>query len=118
MSDCIFCMVARGEISASIVAEDELVLAFDDISPQAPVHTLVIPRKHYDHLGDDVPAEVRAALLGMVPRVAVAKGVAEAGYRTIINTGADAQQSVHHLHVHVLGGDRMSAGMVEFGEGR
>lgn len=118
MSDCVFCMVARGEIQATIVAEDDLVIAFDDISPQSPVHTLIIPRGHYHHLGDDVPKEVTGAILAMVPRVAELKGVAESGYRTIINTGTDAQQSVRHLHVHVLGGRRMSPGMVEFEEGR
>lgn len=118
MTDCIFCMVARGEIPASVVLEDELVLAFDDIAPQAPVHTLIIPKQHYGHMGDEVPAEVRDAVFAMVPRVAEAKGVAESGYRTIVNTGPDAQQSVHHLHVHVLGGARMAAGMVEFEEGR
>lgn len=118
MNDCIFCMVAKGEIPASVVAEDDLVIAFDDISPQAPVHTLIIPRTHYDDLGDNVPSEVRDAILAMIPRVAEAKGIAESGYRTIINTGPDAQQSVHHLHVHVMGGARMTPGMVEFTEGR
>lgn len=118
MSDCIFCMIASGVIPATLVMEDELVLAFDDIAPQAPVHTLIVPKTHYSDLGDDVPAEVRNAILAMVPRVAEAKGVAESGYRVIINTGADAQQSVQHLHVHVLGGGRMTPGMVEFTEGR
>lgn len=118
MSDCIFCMIARGEIPANVVAEDDLVLAFDDIAPQAPVHTLIIPRTHYDDLGDAVPAEVRDALLGMALRVAEIKGVAGSGYRTIINTGPDAGQTVHHLHVHVLGGARMSEGMVQLAEGR
>lgn len=116
-SDCIFCMIARGEIPAQIVAEDELVIAFDDIAPQAPVHTLIIPRDHWDHLGDDVPAEIRDAVLAMVPRVAELKGLSD-GYRTIINTGPDAQQTVQHLHVHVMGGRRMASGMVEFTEGR
>lgn len=118
VTDCIFCMIARGEIPAQIVAQDELVIAFDDIAPQAPVHTLIIPRDHWGHLGDDVPAEIRDAVLAMVPRVAEIKGLAESGYRTIINTGPDAQQSVQHLHVHVMGGKRMAAGMVEFTEGR
>lgn len=117
-SDCIFCMIALGEIPARIVAEDDLVIAFDDIAPQAPVHTLIIPREHWDHLGDDVPAEVRNAVLAMVPRVAEIKGLSGQGYRTIINTGPDAQQTVQHLHVHVMGGKRMASGMVEFMEGR
>lgn len=117
MKDCIFCMIARGEIPAKVVLEDDLTIAFDDIAPQAPVHTLIIPREHYDDLGDGVPTEIRDALLAAVPKVAAAKGIAQSGYRVIINTGPDAQQSVKHLHVHVMGGRRMAAGMVEFVEG-
>jgi histidine triad (HIT) family protein len=116
MSDCVFCMVARGEISASIVYEDEFVVAFDDIAPQAPVHTLVAPRQHYADVADGVPCEVMCALLAAVPRVAEIKGIAESGYRAIINTGNDAGQTVHHLHVHVLGGRRMAEGMITFDE--
>lgn len=114
MEDCIFCKVARGEIPAAFVYEDDLVVAFDDISPQAPVHTLVIPRKHYRDFGDSVPAETLAALFGAVPKVAQAKGIVETGYRVIVNNGADANQTVKHLHVHVLGGQAMSHGMVSF----
>lgn len=116
MSECIFCMVARGEIPAKIVFEDELVLAFDDIAPQAPVHTLIIPRVHYADMADGVPAEVMEALMSAVLRVAEIKGIAQSGYRTIINTGPDAGQTVHHLHVHVMGGRRMAEGMVTFAE--
>jgi histidine triad (HIT) family protein len=105
--DCIFCMIGRGEIPARIVLEDDLVVAFDDIAPQAPVHTLVIPREHFAHLGDNVPARIRDAMLAMAAEVAEVKGIASGGYRVIINTGPDAQQSVHHLHAHVLGGARM-----------
>lgn len=116
MNDCIFCMIVRGEIPAKILLEDDLTLAFDDITPQAPVHTLIIPKQHYEHLGDDLPAEVQTALLAMVPRVAEAKGIAERGYRVIINSGPDSAQSVRHLHLHVLGGRRMSEGMMRFAE--
>ena len=116
MGDCIFCMVARGEIPASIVYADDLVVAFDDIAPQAPVHTLIVPKQHYGHLADDVPCEVVCALLAAVPRVAEIKGIADTGYRAIVNTGKDAGQTVHHLHVHVLGGRRMAEGMVTFPE--
>lgn len=112
MENCIFCMIARGEIPAKIVYEDEAVIAFDDIAPQTPVHTLIIPREHYDHLGDALPADVLAAVMAAVPRVAEIKGVAEGGYRTIINTGPDAGQTVHHFHVHVMGGRKMAEGMV------
>ncbi len=117
MSDCIFCLVADGEIPAAVVYEDETVVAFDDIAPQAPVHTLVIPREHYGHVGDGVPPHVIEALFSAVPRVAELKGVAESGYRVIVNTGRDAAQTVQHLHVHVIGGQRMAHGMVNFAEG-
>lgn len=116
MSDCVFCMVARGEIPATVVFADDLVVAFDDIAPQAPVHTLIIPKEHYNDLADNVPDEVVCALMAAVPQVAEVKGVAETGYRAIINTGKDAGQTVHHLHVHVLGGRRMAEGMVTFTE--
>src|SRR5574340_1405925 len=114
MSDCIFCMIARGEIPAKIVFEDDLLVAFDDVAPQAPVHTLIIPRTHYSDLADNVPPEILTALMQAVPRVAEAKGVRDSGYRTIINTGPDAGQTVHHLHVHVMGGRRMAEGMLTF----
>lgn len=112
MSDCVFCMIGRGEIPAAIVYEDEHVVAFDDIAPQAPVHTLIIPRAHYASIADAVPPEVIWSVMAAVPRVAEIKGVAESGYRVIINTGPDAAQSVHHFHVHVLGGRAMAEGMV------
>lgn len=114
MEDCIFCKVASGEIPATFVYEDDLVVAFDDISPQAPVHTLVIPRTHYADLGDNVPADTFAALCKAVSAVARAKGVAESGYRVIVNNGPDANQTVKHLHVHVMGGRAMEHGMVTF----
>jgi histidine triad (HIT) family protein len=112
MEDCIFCRIGRGEIPACVVWQDDEFVAFDDIAPQAPVHVLIIPRAHYEHVGDDVPAEVLGRLCSVVPKVAALKGVAESGYRTIMNTGPDAGQTVPHLHVHVLGGMRMGEGMV------
>ena len=118
MSDCVFCMIARGDIPAALVYEDERVVAFDDIAPQAPVHALIIPRTHFANIADGVPPDVLEALMRAVPRVAEIKGIAESGYRVIINTGPDAAQSVHHLHVHVLGGRTMAEGMVAFDEGR
>lgn len=117
MSDCIFCMIVRGEVPAKIVYEDELVLAFDDVSPQAPVHTLVIPKRHVADLGDGLTAEETVALFSAVPKVAKIKGVAESGYRVIINNGPDANQTVRHLHVHIAGGRSMAHGMVTFTEG-
>ena len=114
MENCIFCKVARGEIPATFVYQDDLVVAFEDVSPQAPVHTLVIPREHYSDLGDNVPPETIAAIFGAVPKVARIKGIAESGYRVIVNNGPDANQTVKHLHVHVLGGRAMQHGMVTF----
>lgn len=114
MSECLFCRIVSGEIPATPVFENEFVLAFDDISPQAPVHTLVIPKTHHAALGDGVSDETLTALMRAVPHVAALKGVAESGYRVIINNGADANQTVGHLHVHVMGGKAMAHGMVEF----
>lgn len=116
MEDCIFCMIASGALEAKKVYEDDYVIAFDDISPQAPVHTLIIPKRHYVDLGDGVPAETLAAIFSAVPRVAEIKGVADGGYRVIVNNGDDANQTVRHLHVHVMGGRTMSHGMVAFSE--
>lgn len=116
VEDCIFCKMASGEIPVQFVYEDDLVVAFDDISPQSPVHTLLIPREHFRHLGDGMPAETVSALFGAVPRVAEIKGVADSGYRLIMNAGPDANQTVPHVHVHVLGGKPMSHGMVRFAD--
>lgn len=113
MSDCVFCMIANGTIPASIVWQNEHIVAFADLHPQAPVHVLVIPREHYTGMADDVPGRVYASLCEAVPHVAAAAGVAESGYRLIVNTGPDAGQTVPHLHVHLLGGAAMSEGMVK-----
>jgi len=112
VDDCIFCMIANGQIESRTVYEDDVVVAFDDLTPQAPVHTLIIPKAHYVNLNDDVPPDVLVALLRAVPKVAALKGVAESGYRVIVNSGPDSAQTVQHLHVHVLGGGRMAHGMV------
>lgn len=117
MEGCVFCAIARGDIPAKLVYEDDLVVAFDDIAPQAPVHTLVIPREHYPRMGD-VPISVLCATFAAVPKIAQIKGIAESGYRTIVNTGPDARQSVDHFHVHILGGAQMTEGMVDFEGGR
>jgi histidine triad (HIT) family protein len=108
--DCIFCKIAAGEIPAAKVFEDERALAFRDINPQAPTHTLVIPRAHIASLNDATESDeaVLGHLLAVAARVAREAGHAEGGYRTIINTGAGAGQSVFHLHVHVLGGRRLT----------
>ena len=114
MEGCIFCDIANGRLPTTFVYEDDLVVAFDDIHPQAPVHTLVIPREHYSSLSDEIPAETIVAICSAVAKVAQIKGVAQSGYRVIVNNGPDANQTVGHLHVHVLGGRAMSHGMVRF----
>ncbi len=111
---CIFCRIANGEAGVPLVYEDEFVAAFDDAAPQAPVHTLVVPKEHYTNLGDAVDPTVLGALLAAVPVVAQRKGIDESGYRVIVNTGGDASQTVPHLHLHVMGGRQMGHGMVRF----
>jgi histidine triad (HIT) family protein len=108
--DCIFCKIVAGEIPAAKVYEDERALAFSDINPQAPTHALVIPRAHIASLNE--AEESDAALLGhlllVAARVAREAGHAEGGFRTVINTGPGAGQTVFHVHVHVLGGRRLT----------
>ncbi len=108
--DCVFCKIAAGEILATKVYEDESVLAFEDLSPMMPVHTLIIPKDHYDSIADGVPEDVLGHVFATVGEVARLKGVDEGGFRVVVNTGDDACQSVHHLHVHVLGGGQMNDG--------
>jgi histidine triad (HIT) family protein len=106
MSDTLFGRIASGELSADLVYEDEDVVAFRDISPQAPVHFLVIPRKPIPTLNDVRPedAELIGKLFLVAAKVAAHEGIAESGYRTLINCNAGAGQTVFHLHLHVLGG--------------
>lgn len=105
-ANCLFCRIANGEIPANKVFEDEWVVAFHDIHPQAPTHVLVIPRKHVATM-DDLPNE-ETALAGVLFQrtAAIARqlGVAEKGYRVIVNNGEHGGQEVFHLHVHILGG--------------
>lgn len=105
--DCLFCKIVAGEIPSKIVYEDDVCIAFDDIEPEAPVHTLVVPKTHYQNLQDNVPADVLAHLLQVVPEVAKIKGVYDSGYRTVINTGPDSAATQPHLHLHILGGIKM-----------
>ncbi len=107
MADCLFCNIIEGSIPSTKVYEDDVCYAFDDIAPEAPVHTLIVPKKHYTSLGDAVPAELLGELLARVPKIAEIKGISESGYRTVVNTGADAGQTVFHLHIHVLGGKKL-----------
>ena len=105
MSDCIFCKIIKGEIPCKKVYEDDDVLAFHDINPSAPIHFLLIPKKHLESLAHAQPEDT--ALLGkmmaLVPQLAKEQGC-QNGFRVVINTGRDGGQEVSHLHIHVLGG--------------
>jgi histidine triad (HIT) family protein len=106
MSDCLFCRIVRKEIPASVVYEDDELLVFNDINPQAPLHALVIPKRHIATL-NDVDADAAALVGSMVRRAAAVardKGYADSGYRTVFNTNAQAGQTVFHIHLHVLAG--------------
>lgn len=108
--DCLFCKIVVGGIPSTKVYEDERVLAFEDVNPQMPVHTLIVPKNHYGNIGDGISDDEMGYLFNTVKKVADLKGIAESGYRVIVNTGDDAQQTVHHIHVHVLGGAKMNSG--------
>jgi histidine triad (HIT) family protein len=109
-ADCLFCKIVAGDIPATIVREDEATVAFRDLDPQAPTHVLVIPRHHVADvagLAAERPEDA-VSVLAAVRLVAEQEGVADDGYRSVFNTGSDAQQSVFHAHVHVLGGRAMA----------
>lgn len=108
--DCIFCKITAGEIPSTKVYEDDQVLAFEDLNPMMPVHTLIVPKEHHANIGDNIPDALMGHLFNTVKKVAEIKGIAESGYRVIVNTGDDACQTVHHVHVHVLGGAPMNDG--------
>lgn len=109
MSDSIFTRIIRREIPAAIEYEDDEIIAFRDITPQAPVHILIVPKKQIATLNDAVPED--AVLLGRLvlaaTQIAAAKGIADNGYRLIMNCNADAGQTVFHVHVHLLGGTKL-----------
>lgn len=109
MSDCLFCKMVSGEIKPDVVYEDAEVLAFRDLHPQAPTHVLVVPKLHISTLNDVRPEQ--APLIGKLflaaQQVAQKEGIAERGYRAVINCNREAGQSVFHIHLHVLGGRGM-----------
>ena len=110
MNDCLFCRIVAGSIPAKLVYEDDQAVAFEDINPQAPVHVLVIPRRHIPSVAEFGSAD--AGLLGQLVQACVKiarnKGIAESGYRIVTNTGPQAGQSVLHVHLHVLGGRHLA----------
>ena len=104
MSDCIFCKIAAGEIPADVVYEDEKIFCFHDLDPQAPVHVLMIPKKHIASTDDirEEDQELLGYMMGKIKDVAAGLGL-ENGYRVVINCGEDGMQTVKHLHLHILG---------------
>lgn len=105
---CLFCKIVAREIPATIVSETDDALAFRDISPAAPVHVLVIPKAHHDSLAIADDEAMLGHLMSFAAKVAAQEGIAESGYRTVVNTGHNGGQTVDHLHLHVLGGRRMT----------
>lgn len=102
--DCLFCRIVRKQIPANIVFEDDAYVAFRDINPQAPLHLLVVPREHVASLNEATDAGLIGGLSLVAAQLAKREGVAESGYRTLINTNRDAGQTVFHVHLHLLGG--------------
>lgn len=109
MTDCLFCRIVVGEIPGDIVHRSESVMAFRDIQPKAKVHVLVVPQVHYETLAELAAAEpyVAAELLKVAGEVAADEGIAESGYRLVSNVGSDGRQEVGHVHLHVLGGEKL-----------
>ena len=109
MTDCIFCRIAAGEIPAEVVGQTDEFIAFADVNPVAPVHLLVIPRRHVTSLDgiEQLGVGTAGRLLAFVAAMAREAGVAQSGYRVVTNVGADAGQQVLHLHWHILGGERL-----------
>jgi len=107
MGDCIFCKVAAGEIPAQVVRRNEDMVAFRDINPQAPTHLLVIPIRHVASLNEAQDESLLGGLLAFARDTAREVGIADRGYRVVVNTNADAGQTVFHLHAHLLGGRGM-----------
>lgn len=109
MSDCLFCKMVSGEIKPDTVMETEDVLAFRDISPQAPTHILIIPKKHISTINDitDEDTELIGKLYQVAKEVAAKEGLAEPGYRTVMNCNSDGGQAVYHIHLHLLGGRQL-----------
>ncbi|MBR4903769.1 MAG: histidine triad nucleotide-binding protein, partial [Selenomonadaceae bacterium] len=111
MADCIFCKIAAGEIPAQKVYEDDTVIAFKDLSPKAPIHVLIVPKKHIQSVAHFQTEDKELAahiFVDVVPKLAADFGVAESGFRLTINTGEDGGQTVPHLHVHFLAKRKMT----------
>ena len=107
-ASCLFCRIVAGEIPAKLVAETDDCVAFRDIDPKAPTHVLVIPRAHVPSLAEATDATLLGNMALLAARIAREEGIEQSGYRTVINTNGDANQTVFHIHLHLLGGRRMS----------
>ena len=109
MTDCLFCKIIKREIPGSIVYEDDRLLAFNDINPQAPTHVLLVPKRHIESLNDLAPGDdqVVGELARRAAAIAKERGIAAGGYRVVFNTNRDAGQTVFHIHLHLLGGRSM-----------
>jgi histidine triad (HIT) family protein len=106
--DCLFCRIVRHEIPANLVIETDDCIAFRDINPQAPTHVLIVPKEHVASLNHVMDPTLVSRLHGVAAEIARREGLAERGYRTVINTNADAGQTVFHIHLHLLGGRTMT----------
>lgn len=110
MSDCIFCKIVSKEIPSNMVYEDDVVVAFKDLEPQAPVHVLIVPKKHIRSLNDTTAADkdlLSHITIDVIPKLAQQCDIADSGYRIVINTGVEGGQTVDHLHFHLIGGRSM-----------
>jgi len=109
MTDCLFCKIITKEIPSEIVFQDDRITVFKDINPAAPVHLLLVPNKHIPSVRDMNPGdeEILGALFSVAKKTAEESGIKESGYRLIINNGPDAHQEIFHLHMHLLGGEKM-----------
>jgi histidine triad (HIT) family protein len=105
---CIFCKIARGEIPAQMLVNNKEIAAFRDVNPQAPVHILIIPKKHVASLDDVSDSDLLGRMMSLAAALARQEKIARTGYRTVVNTGRDGGQSVDHLHIHLLGGRAMT----------
>jgi histidine triad (HIT) family protein len=110
MADCLFCKIINGDIPATIVYQDDHVLAFNDVNPQAPTHVLIVPKRHIATLSDLTPDDdqIVGELARRAAAIASERGISAGGYRTVFNTNRDAGQTVFHIHLHLLGGRAMA----------
>lgn len=108
MKDCLFCKIVAGEIPSNRIYEDDVVYCFEDVNPQAPEHILIIPKEHVDSIADEKAAAYGNAMFAAARIIAKEKGLDESGFRCVMNMGEHGQQSVDHLHMHVIGGRQLN----------